>query len=49
MVTASKLLFGFVLLKGTIDAVFILRKLPEEHCDKGIKLYVFCKSGKCMA
>ena len=27
---------------GTIDAVFIFRRLQEEHHAKGKKLYVFC-------
>ena len=29
-------------LTGTIDAVFILRRLQEEYHAKGKKLYVFC-------
>ena len=32
--------FGFMSERGTIDAVFILRKLQEEHNAKGKKLYI---------
>ena len=32
--------FGFTPGKGTIDAVFILRRLPEEYRAKGKKLYM---------
>ena len=32
--------FGFMPGKGTIDAVFILRKLQEEYLDKEKKLYM---------
>ena len=28
--------------RGTVDAVFILRKLQEEYYDKEKKLYMFC-------
>ena len=32
--------FGFMPGKGTIDAVFILRRLQEEYLDKEKKLYM---------
>ena len=32
--------FGFMPTKGTIDAVFILRRLEEEYLDKEKKLYM---------
>ena len=32
------MLFGFMPERGTIDAVFILRRLQEEYHDKGKKL-----------
>ena len=35
------MLFGFMSERGTIDAVFILRKLQEEHNAKGKKLYIY--------
>ena len=34
MVKVDKMQFGFMPGKGTIDAVFILRRLQEEHLDK---------------
>ena len=41
IVTANKLQFSFMLEKGTIDAVLILRRLQEENLAK-VKMYVFC-------
>ena len=32
--------FGFMPERGTIDAVFILRRMQEEYHTKGKKLYV---------
>ena len=32
--------FGFMLERGTIDAVFILRRMQEKHHVKGKTLYV---------
>ena len=32
--------FGFMSERATIDDVFILRRLKEEHCAKGEKLYM---------
>ena len=40
MVKVDKTQFGFVPGKGTIDAVFILRRLQEEYLDKEKKLYM---------
>ena len=40
MVTIDKMQFGFMPGKGTIDAVFILRRLQEEYRDKEKKLYM---------
>ena len=33
--------FGFVLHKGTVDAAFTLRMLPEEYHAKGRRLCIF--------
>ena len=33
---------GFMPERGTIDAVFILRRMQEEYHAKGKKLCVFC-------
>ena len=35
-----KMQFGFVLERGTIDAVFMLRRLQAEYHVKGKKLYM---------
>ena len=40
MVKVDEMQFGFMPGKGTIDAVFILRRLQEEYLDKEKKLYV---------
>ena len=40
MVRADKIQFGFMPGKGTIDAVFILRRSQEEYLDKKKKLYM---------
>ena len=40
MVKVDKMQFGFMHDKGTIDAVFILRRLQEEYLDKEKKLYM---------
>ena len=37
---ADEMQFGFVPERGTIDAVFILRKMQEENHAKGNKLYM---------
>ena len=39
MVKVDEMQFGFMPGKGTIDAVFILRRLQEEYLDKE-KLYM---------
>ena len=39
MVKVDEMQFGFMPGKGTIDAVFILRRLQEEYLDKEKKLY----------
>ena len=38
IVTVNEIQFGFTLERGTIDAVFILRRMQEEHHAKGIEL-----------
>ena len=40
MVKVDEMQFGFMPRKGTIDAVFILRRLQEEYLDKEKKLYL---------
>ena len=46
MVKVDEMQFGFMPSKGTIDAVFILRRLQEEYLDKE-KLYMrFVNLGK---
>ena len=40
MVKVDEMQFGFMPSKGTIDAVFILRRLQEEYLDKRKKLYM---------
>ena len=39
-VTVDEMQFGFMPERGTIDAVFILRRLLEEYRAKRIKLYM---------
>ena len=41
MVKVDEMQFGFMPGKGTIDAVFILRRLQEEYLDKEKKLYTY--------
>ena len=36
----NKMQFGFMPGKGTIDALFILRRMQEEYQDKGKRLYM---------
>ena len=40
MVSVDEMLYAFILERGTIDAVFILRRLQEESHAKGKKLYM---------
>ena len=40
MVNVDEMQFGYMPGKGTVDAVFILRRLQEEYRDKGKKLYM---------
>ena len=41
--TVDDMQYGFMPERGTIDAVFILRRLQEEYHAKGKKVvYVFC-------
>ena len=40
--TVDEMQFGFMLERGTIDAVFILRRLQEEYHANGQNLFVFC-------
>ena len=42
LVEIDEMQFGFMPGKGTIDAVFILRRLQEEFRDKNKKLYIMC-------
>ena len=41
MVKVDEMQFGFMPGKGTIDAVYILRRLQEEYLDKEKKLYMY--------
>ena len=38
--TADEIQFGYMAERGTIDAVFILRRMQEVHNAKGKKLYM---------
>ena len=40
IVTVDEMQFGCMLARGTIDAVFILRRLQEEYHAKGKKMYM---------
>ena len=40
IVTVDKIKFGFMPERGTIDAVFILRRLQEEYHAKGKRLCI---------
>ena len=40
----NKMQFGFMLERGTFDAVSFLRMLQEDYHAKGKMLYVFCGS-----
>ena len=40
IVSVDEMQFGFMNVRGTIDAVFILRRLQEEYHAKGKKLYM---------
>ena len=42
IVSVDKMQFGFMLKRGTIDAVFNLKRMQEEYHAKGKKLHVFC-------
>ena len=41
LVTVNKMKFGSMSERGTIDAVFILRRIKEEHHAKGKKVCMF--------
>ena len=41
MVAVNEMQFGFMIARGTIDAVFILRRLQEEYHARGKKLYMY--------
>ena len=41
IVTVDEMQFGFMLERGTIDAVFILRRMQEEYHAKGKKFCMF--------
>ena len=45
IVTIDDMQFSFMPGKGTIDAVFILRRIQEEYLAKKV-VYLFCRSGK---
>ena len=38
--SGGEMQFGFIPERGTIDAVFFLRRMQEEHQAKGKKLYM---------
>ena len=38
----NKMQFGFMPKKGTVNAIFIVRRMQEEYQKKDKKLYVFC-------
>ena len=40
IVYVGEMQFGFMPERGTIDAVFILRRMQEQYYDKGKKLYM---------
>ena len=40
IVNVQEMQFGFMPGKGTIDALFILKRMQEEYRDKGRKLYM---------
>ena len=40
LVNMNKMQFGFMPGRGTIDALFILRRMQEEYQDRGKKLYM---------
>ena len=40
IVTVDEMQFGFMPERGTIDALFILRRLKEEYHAKGKKMYI---------
>ena len=40
VVTVDEMQFGFTPERGTIDAVFILRRMQEDYHDKGKMLYM---------
>ena len=40
IVSVDEMKFGFMSEKGTIDAVFILRRMQEEYHAEGKKLYM---------
>ena len=41
MLSIDEMQFGFMHERGTIDAVFILRRMQEEYQAKGKKLYMY--------
>ena len=46
LVNLNEMQFGFMPGKGTVDAIFIVRRMKEEYQKKNKKLYVFCGHGK---
>ena len=42
LVNLNEMQFGFMPGKGTVDAIFMVRKMQEEYQKKVKKLYVFC-------
>ena len=45
--STDEIQFGFMPERGTIDAVFILRRKQEEHNSKGKKLYMCSMVWSC--
>ena len=40
LISLDTMQFGFMPGKGTTDALFIVRRMQEEYCDKGKYLYM---------
>ena len=45
IVSVDEMQVDFMPVRGTIDAVFISRRMQEDYHAKGKKLYVFCGVG----
>ena len=42
LVNLNKMQFGFMPRKGTVDAIFIMRRMQEKYQKNNRKLYVLC-------